>query len=70
MGTEEAFRQLISIRGWWIGVLTSSQSAYSYKVRFESGDIGREAMIRCLEKSKVFKMKKDIEWEKINQEKQ
>ena len=26
-------------------------------------------MIRCLEKSKVFKIKKDIEWEKINQEK-
>ena len=67
MTTKEAFKELVNIRGWWIGILTSAQSANMYKIRFKNGTLSHDTMINFLEKSKIFNKVQDIEWTKINQ---
>ena len=41
MTTKEAFQELVNIRGWWIGILTSAQSANMYKIRFKNDTLSQ-----------------------------
>lgn len=48
MTTKEAFKQLISMRGWWQGILKDAEAGYKYKKRFEAGSLSTDSIEKIL----------------------